>query len=205
MKYINKFDAHSAYTEVKSSLSKPNVSYCLLENEVHYEGEYTILTVGVYNQDAGFKYNIDFGGLTYGNRLAHGWDKLVEIKIDGVTVNQGEEDWEIVTFLSGEHTIEYIFEYTTDCPEIKGCRETINYIGGYSYYKCLPVNYLIIPDGIKRIEYFISLGGVHVPNTLEYAGNNVMCNEAPATADDVAILDACCVGGVGGWGTYCGK
>ena len=34
--YLRKFANHSAYQTAESSLDKPNVSYCVQENEVHY-------------------------------------------------------------------------------------------------------------------------------------------------------------------------
>ena len=37
MKYITKFENHSAYSAAESSLVEPNVSYCVNENEVHYK------------------------------------------------------------------------------------------------------------------------------------------------------------------------
>lgn len=36
MKYLKKFENHTAYTNAESELILPNVSYCVQENEVHY-------------------------------------------------------------------------------------------------------------------------------------------------------------------------
>jgi len=54
MKYLKLFNDHSGYTEyIEGDVVKPNVSHCILEDEVHYmnktlvEERYTITNVGM--------------------------------------------------------------------------------------------------------------------------------------------------------------
>lgn len=202
MKYINKFDAHSGYTEDKSSLKRPSVNYCVDVNHVHYDNTPTIITV-----------NLNVTAETQSDFIAAftDWRTCDSILLDGEPVDFSGGN--VITFTVGEHVVEYVFPHTVVCPRF-----------GYSDYPFRTnMVSVIIPEGIKRIEnhpcqgssdlcpsiYKMS-GTLSIPNTLEYIGVNAICDGVSISQEDVARLDSLCpmppiAEGHHPWRAACGK
>lgn len=201
MKYINKFDTHSGYTEDKSSLKKPSVNYCVDVNHVHYDNIPTIITV-----------NLNVTAETQSDFIASftNWRACDSVLLDGEPVVFGGSS-NVITFTVGEHVVEYVFPHTTVCPAM-----------GYSQwpFRTNMVS-VIIPEGIKRIENYPCEGGlcpsIHemtgtlsIPSTLEYVGVNAICDGVSISQEDVARLDSLCPvppmeEGDHPWRVSCGK
>lgn len=202
MKYINKFDAHSGYTEDKMSLERPSVNYCVDENHVHYDGNQTVITV-----------NLNVTAETQSDFIATFTDCSAcdSVLLDGEPVEFGGGN--VITFTVGEHVVEYMFPHTVVCPSF-----------GYSSYPFgNNMVSVIIPEGIKRIESYPcqgsddlcpSIGEIYydatlsIPSTLEYVGVNAICAGAYISQEDVARLDSLCPPideGFHAWRVSCGK
>lgn len=202
MKYLNKFDTHSGYTEAKSSLEKPSVNYCVDVNHVHYDNIPTIITV-----------NLNVISSTANDFIYQftGVEECESIRYDGETLDISEI--ESTLFTAGEHVIEYVFPHTVVCPSIYG-----------GNYMSMDIESVIIPEGIRRIESrpcegddglcpsIGQLGGgtLSIPTTLEYVGVDAICDGVSISQDDMARLDSCCplppiAEGHHPWKVSCGK
>ena len=200
MKYINKFDTHSGYTEDKSSLGRPSVNYCVDENHVHYDDIPTIITV-----------NLNVTAETQSNFISIFTDcnACDSVLLDGEPVVFGGSG--NVTFTVGEHVVEYVFPRMTVCPGM-----------GYSGTFRNNMVSVIIPEGIKRIESYPcqdydgclapsihempSSCALSIPSTLEYVGVSAICDTITISQEDAARLDSCCPGqGYRPWRAPCGK
>ena len=202
MKYINKFDTHSGYTEDKKSLEKPSVNYCVDANHVHYDNTPTIITV-----------NLNITAETQSDFIARFTDLRTcdSVLLDGEpVVFDGSSN--VITFTIGEHVVEYVFPHTTVCPGM-------GYSGLFSQY----MDSVVIPEGIKRIESYPcqdgsglcpsinEMGGIlSIPNTLEYIGVNAICDGVVISQEDKARLDSLCPmppieEGHHPWEAACGK
>lgn len=203
MKYINKFDTHSGYTEDKSSLKRPSVNYCVDANHVHYDDTPTIITV-----------NLNVTAETQSDFIAAFTDLSAcdSVLLDGEPVEFNRYS-NVITFTVGEHVVEYVFPHTTVCPGM-----------GYSQWPFRNnMVSVIIPEGIKRIERIPctgldtgcpSIGGMggilSIPSTLEYVGVHVICYGASISQEDTARLDSLCPvppmeEGDHPWRVSCGK
>ena len=202
MKYINKFDTHSGYTEDKSSLGRPSVNYCVDENHVHYDNTLTIITV-----------NLNVTAETRSDFVASftDWRACDSVLLDGEPVDfSGPSN--VITFTVGEHVVEYMFPHTTVCPDMSYS------IGVFRRYMVS----VIIPEGIKRIESYPcddyvgclspsigDMGGIlSIPSTLEYVGVDAICDTITISQEDRARLDSCCPEQEQGghpWRAFCGK
>lgn len=200
MKYINKFDTHSEYTEDKSSLGRPSVNYCVDENHVHYDNTPTIITV-----------NLNVTAETQSDFVAAftDWRACDSVLLDGEPVDFGGPG-NVITFTVGEHVVEYMFPHTTVCPGM-------GYSGSFSQY----MDSVIIPEGIKRIERIPCTGSdtgcpsirdmggtLSIPSTLEYVDVGAICDTITISQEDRARLDSCCPEQEQGghpWRAFCGK
>jgi hypothetical protein len=179
----------------------PNVSYCIEENEVHYDGGDTIITVNlnvISNTTNDFIYQfIDI-------------ENCESIRYDGETLDISQAT---TNFTAGEHVIEYVFPHTVVCPSIYG-----------GSYMSMDIKSVIIPEGIRRIErrpcesddgLCPSIGEIYggtlsIPTTLEYVGVDAICDDVSISQDDMARLDSCCplppiAEGHHPWRASCGK
>lgn len=202
MRYINKFDAHSGYTEDKSSLKRPSVNYCVDENHVHYDDTPTIITV-----------NLNVTAETQSDFITSFTDCSAcdSVLLDGEPVEFSGPN-NVITFTVGEHVVEYMFPHTTVCP-------VMGY-SGWSFRNNMVS--VIIPEGIKRIERWCQdddslcpsineMGGMlSIPSTLEYVGADAICYGASISQEDTARLDSLCPvppmeEGDHPWRVSCGK
>ena len=201
MRYINKFDTHSGYTEDKTSLERPSVSYCVDANHVHYDNTSTIITV-----------NLNVTAETQSNFITSftNWRACDSVLLDGEPVEfNGYSD--VITFTVGEHVVEYLFPHTTVCPSME--------YNDWSFRRYMVS--VIIPEGIKRIENYPCEGGscpsigeitgtLSIPSTLEYVGVDAICYGASISQEDTARLDSLCPvppmeEGDHPWRVSCGK
>ena len=200
MKYINKFDTHSGYTEDKTSLERPSVSYCVDANHVHYDNTSTIITV-----------NLNVTAETQSDFITSftNWRACDSVLLDGEPVDFSGGN--VITFTVGEHVVEYLFPHTTVCPSM-----------GYGELFRRYMVSVIIPEGIKRIERWCQdddvlcpsigeMGGIlSIPSTLEYVGVDAICYGASISQEDTARLDSLCPvppmeEGDHPWRVSCGK
>lgn len=209
MKYLKLFNDHSGYTEFCESgeMVRPNVSYCVEQNELHYNDVVMILTAMVNISNSG-DYNVGLGG-----------DWYFDLKVDGVSAEKAIVGWRPLNLSAGEHTVEYYFEKTNVCPQIYAVSNNPFYIN---------ITDIIIPEGIERIEsvynaqyggYFptITLGetyrfDLHIPNTLNYIGVEAICNGTgvvPTEEERTRLNNLCPLAPEQGspypWSAACGK
>lgn len=183
------FNNHSGYTEFCESgeMIRPNVSYCVEQNELHYNEEEMVFTLNL-NQTSGSSLRLNIYLGPSGIQNLSDWSGCKEIRYDGVPI-----DGASVQVTAGEHVVEYVFPNITTCPIFYGQSQTLGNL----------TTSFIIPEGITRIEgdrVIIYIGGIglnngliSIPNTLQYVGVGTICNGTGSfTAEDVALLDSCC-------------
>ena len=113
MKYLKLFDEHTDYMSYKNNPAQfvtPNVSYCILEDEMHYNKyseQRVVATINVTTTSSPTQivgYDDGWGYLT------DGWSK---IEIDGVELDTVPGEYQFTT--TGEHIIKYTkYDDSTD-------------------------------------------------------------------------------------------
>lgn len=174
---LNLFSNHTQYSTFAESTSirKPNISYCIEEDEVHYNVNANRLIV-VFNIT-------DPESLEYPKNIALRLNTISSIEIDGILYTDLESINYITTIYSsshkesecyysfdkiGIHTIKYELESNT---------VSINSALGYDYDLMM----VIIPDNIEVInEYFAddceNLKYVKIPNSINSVSHHVFTN-----------------------------
>ena len=177
MDYLRKYNDHSDY-QADGNKPTPNVSYCVTQDEVHFNGPQMVITLNVTNT---------------GSTDQNVWISFLlstDVKVDGVSVDREEN---LVAFTPGDHVIEYFFEKSTVCPYFV-------FSDGYLYGM---IDTVIFPEGITSIETVtrdeselpsISIGGQwHLPSTLQSISAGATCYGIyNVTQEDVAFLDSIC-------------
>jgi hypothetical protein len=165
----------------------PNVSYCIEEDEVHYDGGDTIITV-----------NLNIPSATTSDFIYKFTDveECKSIRYDGETLELSISSEPMTSFTAGEHVIEYVFPRTVICP-------SIGWSNPYPFRTY--IESVVIPEGIRRIESYPcqdkdglcpSIGEMSyplsIPTTLEYVGVSAICSGAGISQEDMARLDSLC-------------
>ena len=159
MKYITKFTDHAAYTAAESSLVEPNVSYCVNENEVHYN-PYVVETrlIVTYNVEDGSEptqlYNSNSSAIEL-------FDK-VEVDSTEVNISDLETAQGIYQLSVGEHTIKFTLKDPTS-------------IADFLFDSCY-LTTLIIPNSVTNIgedafSYCENLTSVIIGNSVTSIGD----------------------------------
>ena len=159
----------------------PNVSYCVQENEVHYNPIVDARLVATYNvEDASQPTQLYF-------RRIVGVDMFDKVEIDGTEVSIAELDAASGTYqLSvGEHTVAYTLKDPTSIgiDAFNGCSNlttvtipnSVTSIGNNAFDSCYNITSVTIGDSVTSIgdNAFISctsLASVSIPNSVTSIG-----------------------------------
>lgn len=193
MDYLRKYNDHSDY-QSDNNKPTPNVSYCVTQDEVHYNDIETVITVSLSLDSPSSFYPTFLGGDTYNS-----------VRVDGEGFDLSGSSVELS---AGEHTLEYFYNRSTRCPILIARNNAF-------------VTGLTIPEGITTIqgeynedsgEYdtCIAVGylwRLTIPSTLEYVEVNAICDDSGQnlSQEDVALLNSCCPGEDYEWRASCGK
>ena len=179
MIYVTTFDAHSAYTEYAASedMLHPNISYCKLEQEVHYDNDLSKLVVTYCPVSDPSPKKVSES--TYGDCKLYGYDPnfgvmgstmFNKVVINGVEASIAELDANsgMTPFLSAEDCL--TVEYTLKDPTFLGVvfnqdSGTLTRIGA-TFLDCPNITSVQIPNSVTAIgASFINEG---VGNTIEF-------------------------------------
>ena len=165
MKYIKKFETHSDYEDYLESQDyfTPNVSYCVDQNEVHFE-KYVpapeTRIIATFNvTDTNNPTNI----VGYDDRRGEYYTSpFSEIEIDGVLQNEVIGYYQFDT--EGEHIVKYTLDDDRLVPE-------------KTFFNTFNLTTISIPSGVTSIELnaFYHCSGLHsvsLPNTLVELADN---------------------------------
>jgi hypothetical protein len=175
--FLKKFDNHTEYEEARQNLILPNVSYCVNENEVHYnpwvEETRVVATFNVTSTSRPTPIGY--------NKYTSGFS---EIEIDGVQTAVTSA----YTFSTrGEHTVKYTLTDPTR-------------IGNFAFYDCSGLTSIDIPSGVisigdSAIRNCSNLTSINIPNSVTSIGNFAF--------ENCSNLTSCTIGsGVTSIGTY---
>lgn len=170
MIYLKQFDNHNAYTAYTADTEnfvKPNVSYCVEENEVHMTPS-TPPTPPIPSQLRIIaNYNFE-GELEYSSRIMYGFDGdyVDEMYFDGVKLEGIEYDTEEL----GEHTVEFVL------------KEGITELPQNAFLECVSLTSVTLPYGLTSIgdcafmhhnsDLYVHLTSVTIPNTVTSIGDS---------------------------------
>lgn len=144
MKYLKLFDNHEDYEDYQPDMLTPNVSYCQLEDEVHFNEFRDTRLVAKFNVTSTSEPTL----------IADSVDPITSyfsaIEIDGVNMEAMSSSY---TFgRTGEHIVKYTLVDPTE-------------VGDNALYECTNVTDVIIPDSVTRIgEYSFSESGLESVN-----------------------------------------
>ena len=150
MKYLKKFENHTAYEEARQNLILPNVSLCVNENEVHYNPYVETRVVAKFNvTGTSNPTQITFAPLLFS-----------EIEIDGYKTSPSET----YPFSLGEHIIKYTLKDKTT-------------IGSWAFTSCKFITLVTIPSNIISIGSYVfnectSLLSITIPNSVTSIDSN---------------------------------
>ncbi len=194
MDYLRKYNDHSDY-QADSNKPIPNVSYCVTQDEVHFNGNPMVITVSLYLDDPSSFFPTFLGGDAYNSVMVDG----EEFDLSGSSS---------VELSAGEHVLKYFYDRSTRCPRLFANNNI--YVTG-----------LTIPEGITTIQGLynedreeynpcIAVGNLDrltIPSTLIYVEVNAICDDSGhnLSQEDIALLDSCCPGGTRAWRAFCGK
>ena len=171
MKYIKKFEEHSEYIAYKESLDfiTPNVSYCVLEDEVHYERYSDTKLVA--------RFSVALGGDEV--TIAGDTTNISKIEVDGTELPSVSYTHTFQT--SGIHVVKYTLIDNTEvsestffsCDNLVSVRipETVTTIGTIAFGYCSSLTDVYIPESVTTIsdEAFTactSLRSVNIPRNV---------------------------------------
>ena len=130
MKYLKLFDKHQDYESFQPNMLTPNVSYCQLEDEVHFNEFKDTRLVAKFNVTSTSEPTVIADADSQIDTL------FSAIEIDGVNMETMSSSH---TFkATGEHIVKYTLK---DPTEVKK----------YMFYKCANVTDAIIPDSVTSI------------------------------------------------------
>ena len=182
MKYLKLFDSHEDYTDFQPDMLKPNVSYCQLEDEVHFNGFRDARIVARFNVTSTSEPTKIMDADTDPS------DVFSSIEIDGVEM--ATMDYEYTFGTTGEHIIKYTLIDTTTVPnklffecedmtnvafpdtvtkignhafrgagvESVNLPQSLTRIGESSFFGCANLKRIIIPDSVTLLGRKLSYG-----------------------------------------------
>ena len=161
LKHLKKFNQHSGYDDFTETVDfiLPNVSHCIVENDVHYNPEDVtklIITYTIANDQ-----NIEL----YSARDVSAIDYFSDIEIDDISVSPSDIDENDGEYLltKGVHVVKYtfkenvtiiddnVFNYNENITDIK-IPNTVTSIGEYAFGYCEKITSLVIPDSVTTID-----------------------------------------------------
>ena len=185
MKYLKLFDTHSNYEafvgDTLNPMIKPNVSHCILEDEVHYN-PWTEPRLIV-------KYDGSYPTQLYSYESAeditiNGAAMFDKVEIDGVEVSIADLDNEGGAYqfaTEGEHIVKYTLKDPTIIGMYGDPSDPSSVKIGAVFYGCDSVISVEIPDsvtsiGISAFNGCRSLTSVAIPNSVTSIGNYAFQN-----------------------------
>ena len=180
MKYLKKFENHSAYEAAQSGLILPNVSLCVQENEVHYN-PYTPPTPTETRVVA--KYNVTDTSNPTQIIGEYADSQFSAIEIDGVEQPSVVSEYTFST--TGEHTVKYTltdptsigdnaFYYCSSLTSID-IPNSVTTIGEFAFYHCDSLTSCTIGSGVTSIGTYafhdIDELQINIPNSVTYIGD----------------------------------
>ena len=158
--YLKQFTNHSQYESyIATDYAKPNVSYCVQQNEVHYNpiviAQPLIVTYNV--EDTSNPTLLFLGAESIGFSASTIYDK---IEIDGVEIDMSDlvsiEDADMTLYgYQLSSTGEYVIQYTLKDPTMIGIEfdeqtEMPSKVGA-AFYLCNNLTSVIIPNSVISI------------------------------------------------------
>ena len=128
MKFLKKFSQHADYTSYMASNQKvfPNVSYCVDNNDVHYNPWTDPRVIAKFNVSS----------TSEATKLSDNASLFTEIEIDGVVQPSVVSSYTFDT--TGEHTVKYTLVNPTT-------------IGNSAFYNCSGLTSITIPNSVTSI------------------------------------------------------
>ena len=175
MKYLKKFENHDSYELFITSgdYPKPNVSYCVEQNEVHYNPIVDARLIVTYNVEDASQPTLLYFYDT--KRQAKGADMFDKVEIDNTEVlitdldtNNGSYQLSV-----GEHTVAYTLKDPTLIGYDPNDPEGMAF--GALFTGCERITDAIIPNSVTSINAFdgcSSLTSVTIPNSVTSIGNS---------------------------------
>ena len=208
MKYLKLFDNHQDYEDYQPDMLTPNVSYCQLEDEVHFnEFRYTRLVAKFNVTSTSEPTNIISVSVPYLPPAL-----FSSIEIDGVNMETLSTQYTFET--TGEHIVKYTLLDPTETDNLfNSCEQlthvvipnSITAIGESMFNSCHGLTSIDIPNSVTSIgmQAFLScysLTNITIPNSVTSIGDeafadcniidNVIIPDSVITIDDNAF-DAC--------------
>lgn len=130
MKYLKLFDNHQDYTDFQPDMLTPNVSYCQLEDEVHFNEFKDTRLVAKFNVTSTSEPTF----------IADSLDPITNyftaVEIDGVNMESMSNSYTFET--TGEHIVKYTLADPTD-------------VRDNAFYACTNITDAVVPDSVTRI------------------------------------------------------
>ena len=132
MKYLKLFDNHEDYTDFQPDMLTPNVSYCQLEDEVHFNEFRDTRLVAKFNVTSTSEPTLIADLEADGDVTNY----FSAIEIDGVNMENMSNSYAFGQ--TGEHIVKYTLVDPTE-------------VGDYALYGCTNVTHVIVPNSVTRI------------------------------------------------------
>ena len=164
LKYLKKFDAHTDYTTYINGSDKvlPNVSYCVNENEVHYNPYTDPRLIIKYMVEDDSEPTMIYGGMEYDETSV--FDNYSKIEMDGNEISLADLDENIGLYQlsEGEHVAKFTLLNSDkigdttfyNCASITSVEipNSVTTIGEMAFEDCANLTTVTIPDGVTTIE-----------------------------------------------------
>lgn len=191
---LKKFEKHWDYEDfvLSGEMERPNVSYCVLENEVHYNQLVDFTFTGYFNVTDTSTPTVILGS-TYGSPTTYeGIDGLEKILIDGEIEVLAEDIYNNNRYVyqfttTGTHSIKYYpkpeYEGKVWVTALSLCNDLVSVeigngvteIDAYAFGYCNNLSSVTIPDGVTVINSVAftncrSLTSITIPSGVTYIG-----------------------------------
>lgn len=210
MKYLKLFDNHQDYEDFQPDMLTPNVSYCQLEDEVHFNKFRDTRLVAKFNVTS----TSEPTNIISGSIVELPQALFSSIEIDGVNMETLSTQYTFET--TGEHIVKYTLLDPTKtdylfnlCDQLTHVviPDSITAIGDSMFDGCLGLTSIDIPNSVTSIgiQSFLScesLTNITIPNSVTSIGesaftdcismDNVIIPDSVITIDDYAFNG--CVG-----------
>lgn len=188
-KYLKLFENHLQYESFTQTeeFIKPNVSHCIVENEVHYNPIETMLVVK-FNLETSENLKIIYSYDDGEGRVTLPSDMVEKLIIDDVVIEVSPNTSPYHTFSSGKHIVKYKQLVNSEISEsiLNGCYNgvtldieipnNITTIGGWAF-RALEINSIIIPDSVTNIGTYAfsytTCESIVIPNSVTEMGQYV--------------------------------
>lgn len=203
-KYLKKFDTHSEYQTYINGQDAilPNVSYCVNNNDVHYNPYFPPIVAKFNVTDTSsatslYFYYAEEGYEEFWKRAV---DSFSKIEIDGVDVSPSDLDADEGKYLfttTGEHIVKYslIDETSIGNGAFVSCTgltnitipDSVTTIGGAAFQSCTGLTNITLPNNITSIDSTIFYGctgltSIIIPDSVTTIGNSAFVDCSSLTS-----------------------